>query len=192
MNTKNVAELKELCISAGLEVASNATKDDVLTQYTSSMNIDTLKAKCKELGLKGYSKLHKAELEEFVKTGVKAESVEKPKSESKPKEPAQTDDLTVKTCDDLKAYCKNMGIKGYSGKSKADLVKLAQLLPLDLSKFPTQEEKPDAKPDVKTDAKPDVKPEPKVEVKEVKTPDARTPEPLPPKIKPKHKAVKKN
>ena len=77
------------------------------------LSVIELKKKCKESGLKGYSKLKKVELVQLLK---KSQS----KQETKKFAP-KLDKLTVA---DLKKKCKEKGIKGFSKMKKNQLLKL--------------------------------------------------------------------
>ncbi len=107
-----------------------------------NMKVDSLKALCRERGLKGYSKLRKAELVAYLETSQKPNMVPTPgtklalqmdakaigiKGYATLKKAALAEvvaspDITRMTCDGLRAICRDRGYKGYSGKNKAALV----------------------------------------------------------------------
>lgn len=87
------------------------------------LTVIELKKKCKEKGIKGYSKMKKNELIQLLKPETK-------------KSAPTHDTLTLV---DLKKECKEKGIKGYSKMKKNQLLKL--LYPADVSiKTPEQKE----------------------------------------------------
>ena len=103
-----------------------------------SKSVAELKKICKDNGYSGYSKLKKNELIELIKkhkkgskekvkaspkakskASPKAKSKASPKAKTKAKSSSKSPNLKGKTLADLKAMCKEKGIKGYS-KLKRD------------------------------------------------------------------------
>ena len=81
-------------------------------------NVKQLKAECKKKGIKGYSKMKKAQLETHCLNKEQLEKQKKVQKKVKKKVQKKVKSMTVKQ---LKAECKRKGIKGYSKMKKAQL-----------------------------------------------------------------------
>ena len=88
----------------------------------SKFTVSQLKQKCKDLGLKGYSKMKKDELIKLINGNNNDDSASNNDIEEELDNTSI--DLSKLTVSQLKQKCKDLGLKGYSNKKKDELIEL--------------------------------------------------------------------